>query len=593
MINKPLYYNLDEPAPTPYIRDSTTARGALAVLGDDVVELLSMNDRHFLRLLFIFFFFGILLVILLWRMLDLTILHRQFLKDQGDARSIRTQALPAYRGMVSDRTETTLAVSTPVESVWVNPKAFSANSLQLRELSQLVHIPPESLLARVHAAESKEFIFLKRQLDPAIASQIADLKIPGINFQQEFKRFYPEVDSTAQLLGFTNIDDVGIEGLELAYEDWLRGIPGKKTVLKDRTGRIIEELEGIKEPRPGQDLVLSIDRRIQYLAYHELQNTLNQFAAKSGSVVVVDTQSGEILASANAPSFNPNVRGKYTRDTYRNKAITDSFEPGSVMKPFSIASALSSGLIKPDTIIDTTPGTMLVQGHVVRDVHNYGILDVAGILQHSSNVGVTKMILLSPPEHLIGLLSSCGFGQRTESGYPGESEGNIVTPKDANPFVLATLGFGYGISVTALQLAKGYMVFANRGEFLPVTLLHNAPKEPAVRVIDEKTADNILAMLEKVLANENLARQAAIHGFRVAGKTGTAIMADKNGYKDKRYISSFVGIAPVSNPRLVVVVVVHEPTKNGYYGAQVAAPLFAKVMSGALRILEVVPDKTT
>ncbi len=550
-----------------------------------------MKDRHFLRLIFIFIFFGTLLVILIWRMLDLTILDRQFLKHQGDARSIRVQTLPAYRGMVSDRTETTLAVSTPVESVWVNPKAFSANPLQLQQLAQLVNIPPEPLLARVHAADGKEFLFLKRQLDPSIASSIAELKIPGINFQQEFKRFYPEAESTAQLLGFTNIDDVGIEGLELAYEDWLRGISGKKTVVKDRTGRIIEELDGVKEPRPGQDLVLSIDRRIQYLAYHELQNTLNTFDAKSGSVVVVDTQTGEILASANAPSFNPNVRGKYTRDTYRNKAITDAFEPGSVMKPFSIASALNSGLVKPNAIIDTRPGSMLVQGHVVRDVHNYGVLDVAGILQHSSNVGVTKMILLSPPEHLIGLLSNCGFGQRTESGYPGESEGSIIRAKDANPFVLATLGFGYGITVTALQLAKGYMVFANRGLFLPVTLLHNAPQAQATRVMDEKTADNLLVMLENVLDNENLAHQAGVPGFRVAGKTGTAIMADKNGYKDKHYISSFVGIAPASQPRLVVVVVIHEPTKNGYYGAQVAAPLFAKVMAGALRILEVMPDK--
>jgi cell division protein FtsI (penicillin-binding protein 3) len=550
-----------------------------------------MNDRHFFRLLFIFVFFSLLLIILLWRMLDLTILHRQFLKDQGDARSIRTQALPAYRGMISDRMQTTLAVSTPVQSVWVNPKSFLADTHQLDQLSELLQVPAESLEERVHAGANKEFIFLKRQLDPMLASQIEELKIPGINFQQEFKRYYPEADSTAQLLGFTNIDDVGIEGLELAYEDWLRGIPGKKTVLKDRTGRIIEELEGVKEPKAGQDLVLSIDRRIQYLAYHELQNTLQKFAAKSGSVVVVDTENGEILAAANAPSFNPNVRGQYTRDSYRNKAITDAFEPGSVMKPFSIASALSSGLIQPGTIIDTRPGTMLVQGHVVRDVHNYGVLDVAGILQHSSNVGVTKMILLSPPEHLIGLFNRCGFGTRTESGYPGESEGSIIRAKDANPFVLATLSFGYGITVTALQLAKGYMVFANHGLFVPVSLLHNVPSEQAVRVIDEKTADNVLAMLETVLANENLARQAAIPGYRVAGKTGTAIMADKNGYKDKRYISSFVGIAPVSKPRLVVVVVVHEPTKNGYYGAQVAAPLFAKIMSGALRILNIAPDK--
>lgn len=552
-----------------------------------------MKNGHLYRLTVVFVFFALLALVLLWRMIDLTVLHRNFLKNQGDARAVRIHTIPAYRGMITDREGSTLAVSTPVQSVWLNPKEFHAERPQIQTLSHLLHQDPAVFLGRVRASGNKEFIFLKRQVTPAIANKIADLKIHGINFQQEFKRYYPEADSTAQLLGFTNIDDVGIEGLELAYEDWLRGISGKKTVLKDRTGRIIEELGSLKEPRPGQDLALSIDRRIQYLAYHELNNTLEKFAARSGSVVVVDTQSGEILAAANAPSFNPNARARYTRDSYRNKAITDTFEPGSVMKPFSIASALSSGLIQPDTIIDTRPGYMQVQGNPVRDIHNYGVLDVAGVLQHSSNVGVTKMILLSPPEQLIGLLARCGFGQRTESGYPGESDGSIVQAKDAKPFVLATLGFGYGVSVTALQLAKAYMIFANQGILLPVTLLHSDTKPKGERVMDEKTASNVLVMLETVLANENLAKQAAIPGFRVAGKTGTARIADKNGYKDKRYISSFVGIAPASNPRLVVVVVIHEPTHNGYYGAQVAAPLFAKVMSGALRILDAVPDKTT
>lgn len=358
-------------------------------------------------------------------------------------------------------------------------------------------------------------------------------------------------------------------------------------------GQIIEELGVIKEPRPGHDLVLSIDNRIQYLAYHELQNTLEKFAAKSGSVVVVDATNGEILAAANAPSFNPNARERYTRDSYRNKAITDTFEPGSVIKPFSIASALSTGLFTPNTIIDTRPSWMIVHGHTVRDVHNYGVLDVTGVLQHSSNVGITKMILQSPPEQLIGLLQRSGFGQRTESGYPGESDGSIVNAKDANPFVLATLGFGYGLSVTALQMAKGYLIFANKGRSLPVTLLHNQPTTPGEQVVNEKTAEQILAMMEAVLGNEGTGKQARIPGYRVAGKTGTARIAGKNGYEANRHIASFVGIAPVSNPKLVVVVVIHEPTKTSYYGAAVAAPLFAQVMSGALRILEIPPDKTT
>ncbi|WP_419420395.1 peptidoglycan D,D-transpeptidase FtsI family protein [Legionella sp. D16C41] len=551
------------------------------------------KNGHQLRLIAVSLFFIILLSILVWRMVDLTVFHRQFLKGQGDARSLRIQDIPAYRGMITDRQGIPLAVSTPVQSVWVNPKGFSPTSEQLNKLAQLIGISPKILANRVKQANTREFLYLQRQLPPTLAKKIELLKIPGINFQQEFKRYYPEADSTAQLIGFTNIDDVGIEGLELAYQDWLMGVPGKKRVLKDKMGRIIEELGVIKEPRPGQDLVLSIDRRIQYLAYHELQNTLEKFSAKSGSVVVLDAQTGEILAAANSPSFNPNVRGRYSRDKYRNKALTDIFEPGSVIKPFSIASALGSGLIKPETIIDTRPSWMTVHGHTIRDLHNYGVLDVTGVLQHSSNVGVSKMILLSPPEQYIGLLQRSGFGQRTESGYPGESDGGIVKIKDANPFVLATLSFGYGLSVTALQLAKGYLIFANGGKSLPVTLLHKESPDVGEQVIDEKTASHVLAMLEAVLGNEGTGKQARIPGYRVAGKTGTARIAGKKGYQENKHIASFVGIAPVSKPRLIVVVVIHEPTRTSYYGAAVAAPLFAQVMSGSLRILNIPPDKTT
>ncbi|WP_412754443.1 peptidoglycan D,D-transpeptidase FtsI family protein [Legionella donaldsonii] len=551
------------------------------------------TNGHQARLVVVSFFFILLLAVLVWRMLDLTVLHRQFLLGQGEARSIRTIDIPAYRGMITDRQGSPLAVSTPVQSVWVNPKVFSPNAKQLAALSRLLNVPSKRIIAKVRRASSREFLYLHRQLPPTLAKQIEQLKIPGVNFQQEFKRYYPEAESTAQLIGFTNIDDAGLEGLELAYQDWLMGVNGKKRVVKDRTGQIVDELGVLKEPRPGHDLPLSIDKRIQYLAYHELQLTLEKFAAKSGSVVVVDAQNGEILAAANYPSFNPNARGRYTRDSYRNKAITDIFEPGSVIKPFSIASALGSGLVKPEDIIDTRPSWMIVHGHTIRDVHNYGVLDVTGVLQHSSNVGVTKMILLSPPEQLIGLLQRSGFGQRTESGYPGESDGGIVKAKDANPFVLATLGFGYGLSVTALQLAKGYLIFANKGRLLPVTLLHNETTIAGEQVLDEKTASQVLAMMEAVLGNEGTGKLARIPGYRVAGKTGTARIAGKNGYEANRHIASFVGIAPVSQPRLVVVVVIHEPTRNSYYGAAVAAPLFAQVMSGALRILEVPPDKTT
>ncbi|WP_028387589.1 peptidoglycan D,D-transpeptidase FtsI family protein [Legionella fairfieldensis] len=549
------------------------------------------SQSHVARLLAVSFFFLLLLGTLSWRMVDLAVLHRQFLQGQGDARSLRIIDIPAHRGIIIDRQGAPLAVSTPVQSAWINPKTFAPNKKQLNELCRLLNISPKSLMGAVKQFHKREFLYLRRQLPPTLAKQIEAFKIPGLNFQQEFKRFYPESDSTAQLLGFTNIDDRGIEGLELAYQDWLMGTTGQKRVLKDRMGQIIEDLGVIKEPRPGHDLPLSIDKRIQYLAYHELQNTLEKFAAKSGSVVVIDTKTGEILAAANAPSFNPNARSRYTRDSYRNKAITDTFEPGSVIKPFSIASALGSGLFKPDTIIDTRPSWMAVHGHLIRDIHNYGILDVTGVLQHSSNVGVAKMVLSSPPEQLIGLLQRSGFGQRTESGYPGESDGGIVNVKDANPFVLGALSFGYGMSVTALQLAKGYLIFANQGRLIPVTLLHNEIKSGGERVLDEKTANQVLAMLEAVL-EEGTGRAARVPGYRVAGKTGTAQIAGKNGYEKDRHIASFVGIAPVSNPRLVVAVVIHEPTKNGYYAAAVAAPLFAQVMSGSLRILDIPPDKT-
>ena len=551
------------------------------------------NNGHQARLVIVSLFFFILLAALLWRMLDLTVLHRQFLQGQGDARSLRVIDISAHRGMILDRQGAPLAISTPVQSVWVNPKTFAPTSQQLTKLSRLLGISEKRLMLAVKKALSREFLYLHRQIPPMLAKQIEALNILGINFQQEFKRYYPEADSTAQLLGFTNIDDQGIEGIELAYQDWLMGENGKKRVVKDRIGQIIEELGIIKEPKPGHDLVLSIDRRIQYLAYHELQATMMKFAAKSGSVVVIDTQTGEILAATNYPSYNPNARGRYPYDRYRNRIFTDTFEPGSVIKPFSIASALESGLFKPNTIIDTRPSTMFVHGHIIRDIHNYGVLDVTGVLQRSSNVGVAKMVLVSPPEQLLGLLERSGFGQRTESSYPGESDGSIVNIKDVNPFVLGTLSFGYGLSVTALQLAKAYLIFANQGNLIPLTLLRSETKAQAKRVLNEKTARQVLTMMEAVVANEGTGRSARVPGYRVAGKTGTAQIAGKNGYEKHRHIASFVGIAPVSNPRLVVVVIIHEPTKNGYYAATVAGPLFAQVMSGALRILDVLPDQST
>jgi len=550
--------------------------------------------HHLARLLCVAAFFIGILAVLLWRMYSLTVMNRSFLLGQGDARSLRVLDIPAYRGMIIDREGAPIAVSTLVQSVWVNPKLFKADAHQKAALAKLLGISLKQLSARLSSPHGRGFVYLQRQLPPMLAKKIKALKIPGVNFQDEFKRYYPEGDSLAQLIGFTNIDDNGIEGMELAYQQWLMGVSGKKRVVKDRIGRVIEELDIVKEPRPGNLLQLSIDRRIQFFAYHELENTITQFGAKSGSVVVIDTENGEVLAIANFPSFNPNARSRYQLDSYRNKAVTDTFEPGSVIKPLSIASALESGYFTPETVIDTQPSWMVVHGHVIRDIHNYGVLDVVGVLQRSSNVGVTKMVLASPPEQLIGLLTRSGIGQRTESGYPGESEGSIVKVADANPFVLAALGFGYGMSVTPLQLAKSYLIFANQGRLLPISLLHNQAPAEGVQVLNAKTANQVLAMMEAVVSGaDGTGKQAQIPGYRVAGKTGTARIAGKKGYESNRHIASFVGIAPVSKPKLIVAVVIHEPTHGGYYAAAVAAPLFAKVMGAALRILDIPPDQST
>lgn len=545
---------------------------------------------HKLRLLLVSFFFVLILSVLLWRLYSLIIVDRQFLLEQGQARSLRIVDIPAYRGMIVDRQGSPLAVSTPVKSIWVNPKTFAPDEHQLKDLSKILDMPQGTLSKRLKQSRGREFIYLKRQLTPYVAKKIDKLNIPGVNFQEEFKRYYPESESTAQLIGFTNIDDTGIEGLELAFDQWLDGVVGKKRVVKDRLGRITDELNFIREPRPGNLLQISIDKRIQYAAYHELQKTVEEFGAKSGTAIVLEAKTGEVLAVANAPSFNPNARERYGVERYRNKAFTDTFEPGSVVKPLSVASALESGLYKPGTEIDTRPSWMMIGGHAIRDVHNYGVLDVTGVLQHSSNIGVTKMVLSSPAEQLIQMYIKSGYSFRTASGYPGESTGEITSASQATPFVLATMAFGYGLSVTPIQLAQSYMPFANNGKLLSLSLLHRAEKPEESAVMSAKTAQQVLTMMETVVKPNGTGKLARIPGYRVAGKTGTARIAGNNGYESSRHIASFVGIAPASDPRLIVAVVINEPKRVSYYGGAAAAPLFAKIMGAALRILDISPD---
>jgi cell division protein FtsI (penicillin-binding protein 3) len=527
------------------------------------------------------------------RVVDLTIIKQGFLQHEGNVRVLRTLNAPAFRGMIVDRNGYPLAVSTSVYSAWVNPQDFTLNADHLKSLSSILGVKPANIqeLIQHDKIKHREFLYLKRSLAPAIAEQLKKLTLPGLYLQEEYKRYYPEGEVAAHVVGLTNIDDKGQEGLELAYNQWLTGVPGKKSVIKDRLGRTVTEVRTIQQQVPGKDITLSIDRRIQYLAYRELMQGIKENVAISGSVIVLDVKTGEVLAMVNQPSFNPNNRSSHQTDVYRNRAVTDSFEPGSTIKAFSIASALESGLYKPDSIIDTHPGWMRVDHRVVRDEHNNGPINVAQILQVSSNVGTTKIILSLPANQLWSLLHRVGFGEITGVGFPGEQSGSLINRSKWAPFTLATLAFGYGISVTPLQLAQAYSIFANDGIKIPVSLL-KVDKEPAgERVIDVSVARQMMGLLESVTtAKGATGALARVPGYRVAGKTGTAVMAGVHGYQKHHYTSSFVGIAPVTNPRVIVAVVVHDPQGKHYYASFVSAPIFEKIMEGTLRILNVQPD---
>jgi len=539
----------------------------------------------------------ILLVIagLVARVIDLTIVDRSFLQNEGNVRVLRTISTPAFRGMITDRNGYPLAVSTSVYSIWINPQDFSATKQNAKLIGQLLAIKPAHIQTLVQHDKKKrrgrEFVYVKRGVAPEVAEKIKQLALPGVYLQEEYKRYYPEGEIASHLIGFTNVDDKGQEGLELAYNQWLTGVPGKKVVIKDRLGRVVSDVKTLQEQRPGDDLVLSIDRRIQYLAYRELMEGMQKNLATSSSVVVLDVKTGEVLAMINQPSFNPNNRPAHQSDVYRNRAVTDTFEPGSTIKAFSIASALDSGQYRPDTPIDTYPGWMRVDHRIVRDEHNNGIITVARILQLSSNVGATKIILSLPPDQLWSLLHRVGFGEVTGVGFPGEQSGSLVKRPKWGAFTLATLAFGYGLSVTPLQLAQAYSIFAHEGIKLPVSLLKVNQEPSGKRVIDAKVAKQMMALLESVTTAKRATGEfARVPGYRVAGKTGTAVMAGLHGYLKHHYTSSFVGIAPASNPRLVVAVIIHDPQGKYYHASIVAAPIFEKIMEGALRILNVPPD---
>lgn len=541
---------------------------------------------HFLVIILSLFAFFIF-----FRVIKLTLLDRSFLQTQGNARSLRVIDMPAYRGIISDRHDRVLAASTLVQAVWVSPEHFDFQSSDIEQLAKYLHLDKTSLIERIKHFRHRGFVYLKRGVSPSIKEKIDALSIPGVFFKEEYKRFYPHGESVAHLLGFTDIDDEGIEGLELAYNDWLKGVKGKRRVLKDRLGKIIDEVNVISLPKQGHALHLSIDRQIQYMTYHALHARVKKFKAKSGSAVVLDPKTGEVLAMANVPSFNPNKRVSSRTSHYRNRAVTDVFEPGSVLKPFSIASALDSGEFNKDSKIDTNPSWMMLDGNLITDERQNGVLSITEILQRSSNVGVTKLVLASPALQLVNTLRRVGFGQTTSSGFPGESFGRVPEKKDSRPFGIATLGFGYGISVTPLQLAHAYAVFANKGRLVDVSLLKVDRPETGEQVLSPDIAEDVLKMLEAVVEQNGTGRFARIKGYRVAGKTGTSRIATEKGYDKNRHIATFVGIAPASQPRLVVAVVINEPRAISYYGSKVAAPLFAEIMENALTLLGEPPDK--
>lgn len=533
------------------------------------------------------------MLVLIGRAVDLQVVNRQFLKHQGDLRHLGVVPLPAHRGRILDRNGDLLATSCPVKSIWVNPKEFEASEAGYQALAGLIGDTPEDLQRRLSdAGTNRAFVYLKRRLSPELADQVTGLGLPGVYAEEAYRRYYPAGEVAAHVLGFTDIDDKGQEGLELAFDGHLKGVEGARRIIRDGKRRVIEDGDSVRQPVAGKDLRISIDQRLQYLAYRELKKTVQQHRAKAGALVMLDAKTGEVLAMVNQPSFNPNGRNGAVPGSTRNRAITDLFEPGSTMKPFAVACALEMGGFRANAVINTAPGTMRVGSNVVKDVHNYGVLDVAGVLRKSSNVGVTKMVLALPPDKFWGCYRDLGFGQALGTGFPGEVQGRMPDRKGLRPFAQATLSFGYGVSASPLQLARAYLALANDGAMSAVSLVkRDRPPEPA-QAMSKKTAMAVRNMLEGVVSAEGTAIKASIPGFRVAGKTGTVKKsAGRGGYRASRYISVFAGMAPASDPRLVTVVMIDEPSAGEYYGGAVAAPAFAAVMEPGLRLLNVLPDR--
>ena len=535
-------------------------------------------------------------ILLLVKIAQLQILPSQergvdFLQHQGDSRAIRNITIPAYRGLITDRNGEPLAISTPVTAIVANPKNIQKSDIE--RLSLALKISESQLQSRLQRYRNKSFMYLVQQLPNDEAEKILKLNIPGVSGQQRYKRFYPAGEVTAQLVGFTNYLDIGQEGMELAYDDWLTGEPGKKKVVLDKNRRVINDISLIQAASSGEDLRLSIDLRVQYAAYRALKKAVKKHNAKSGSVVVLDVNSGEVLAMVNQPSFNPNDRSKLRQSSVRNRAITDLMEPGSTVKPFTVLAALESGQFSAQSRIDTNPGYLKVDYKTFVDPSNYGELNLAEVLTKSSQVGTTKVALALDPESTRDLFQRVGFGEVMGTGFPGETLGSLPAYRKWHPVTQATFAFGYGLSVSSLQLARAYAVLANDGLRKEISMVALNSEPEGLRVINAATTKEVRHMLRAASSHKGTGRRAMIDGYSVGGKTGTLHKVKVNGgYDDNRYLSVFAGLSPISSPRLATVVVIDEPRQGDYFGGLVAAPVFSEITGNALRLMQVTPDET-
>lgn len=548
------------------------------------VKLPTWRSRFVLFLLFAAF------LALMMRALWLQGMTTEFLQKQGASRYARTLELPATRGKITDRNGQVLASSVPVKAIWAIPDdVLQAPREKLQKLAALLDMSESELRKKLDS--DRQFVYLKRQVEAAVSEQIVALGIAGIETRKEYKRFYPEGEVMAHVVGFTNVEDIGQEGIELASEKNLAGKTGSRRVIKDRLGRIVEDIQAIREPHDGKELTLSVDSKIQYIAFTHLKEAVEKHKAKAGGAVVLDAKTGEVLALVNLPTYNPNDRSVLTGAQLRNRVMTDTFEPGSTMKPFTVALALETGRVTPDTMIQTAPGVMTIGPAVIHDAHKQGALTVAQVIQKSSNIGTVKMALQMPPQEMWEMFTTVGFGQQPKFGFPGAVAGRLRNFKTWRPIEQATMSYGHGISVSLIQMARAYMIFARDGDLIPLTFQRSSETPKGHRVISEKTAKQMRLMMETVTEPGGTATQARVAGYRVAGKTGTAHKLEGGRYVNK-YVGDFVGFAPVSNPRVIVAVMIDEPTAGGYYGGVVAAPVFSAITANVLRSLNVPPDSS-